>query len=254
MHSGVYPFSVQLVIITFKMYYVSRNPGICAILRLRCAFSEFGNCVPISRLCTRDNYAISRLCGTSVQYRDYAISAEIPGCRSSFHHIQVRNVRKELLLLRQHHELRACTHAPHARDFGHEKFANSEKLSSISQLRCSNPVSVMFTNCACAISKCILQSLDWLCNLEIGMQFPDSENAQCNLEIARIPGLRGTCTYYTQNMKCSCKLTAPLLGDMCCITKGLFLGDSGRMVTVCCGILFILLTAYLDCGDGGKCM
>ena len=30
--------------------YVPRNLGICAISRLRCAFSESGNCVPISRL------------------------------------------------------------------------------------------------------------------------------------------------------------------------------------------------------------
>ena len=29
-------------------------------------------------------------------------------------------------------------------------------------------------------------------NLEIGMQFPDSENAQHNLAIAQIPRLRGT--------------------------------------------------------------
>ena len=29
-------------------------------------------------------------------------------------------------------------------------------------------------------------------NLEIGMQFPDSENAQRNLEIVQIPILRGT--------------------------------------------------------------
>ena len=31
-----------------------------------------------------------------------------------------------------------------------------------------------------------------LCNLEIGTQFQDSENAQPNLEIAQIPKLRGT--------------------------------------------------------------
>ena len=32
-------------------------------------------------------------------------------------------------------------------------------------------------------------------NLEIGMQFPDSENALRNLEIAQIPRLCGTYTY-----------------------------------------------------------
>ena len=31
-------------------------------------------------------------------------------------------------------------------------------------------------------------------NLEIGAQFPDSKNAQRNLEIAQIPKLRGTFT------------------------------------------------------------
>jgi len=31
-------------------------------------------------------------------------------------------------------------------------------------------------------------------NLEIGAQFPDSKNAQRNLEIAQIPKLRGTDT------------------------------------------------------------
>ena len=30
--------------------YTFHNLGICAISRLRCAFSESGNCVPISRL------------------------------------------------------------------------------------------------------------------------------------------------------------------------------------------------------------
>jgi len=32
-------------------------------------------------------------------------------------------------------------------------------------------------------------------NLEIGAQFPDSKNAQRNLEIAQIPKLRGTYTH-----------------------------------------------------------
>ena len=35
-----------------------------------------------------------------------------------------------------------------------------------------------------------MQSEDWLCNLETGMQFPDSENARRNLVIAQIPRLR----------------------------------------------------------------
>jgi len=31
-----------------------------------------------------------------------------------------------------------------------------------------------------------------VCNLKIGMQFPDCENAQCNLKIAQIPRLHRT--------------------------------------------------------------
>jgi len=42
------------VITTVATYnYVPRNLGITAISRLRCAFSESRNCVPISTLCTR---------------------------------------------------------------------------------------------------------------------------------------------------------------------------------------------------------
>ena len=37
---------------------------------------------------------------------------------------------------------------------------------------------------------CVAQSLDWLCNLEIGAQSRDSENAQRNVEIAQILRLR----------------------------------------------------------------
>ena len=67
---------------------------------------------------------ILRLCTKFVQSRDHAISAactieprflfEFPSC------IKVRNVRKELLQLRHHHQCRACS----------GKFANSEKLPS----------------------------------------------------------------------------------------------------------------------------
>jgi len=51
---------------------------------------------------------------------------------------------------------------------------------------------------SCTISRLrqrLAQSQDSLCNLEIGTQFLDSENAQRNLEIAQIPRLRGTYTY-----------------------------------------------------------
>jgi len=40
--------------------------------------------------------------------------------------------------------------------------------------------------------KCVVQSQDWLCNLEIGAQFLDSETAQHYLEIAQIPRLHRT--------------------------------------------------------------
>jgi len=36
------------------------------------------------------------------------------------------------------------------------------------------------------LHKRIAQSQDWLCNLEIGTQFLDSENMQRNLKIAQI--------------------------------------------------------------------
>ena len=46
----------------------------------------------------------------------------------------------------------------------------------------------------------IAQSPDWLHNLEIGTQFWDSENAQCDLEIVQIPRLRGTYIYTSLHM------------------------------------------------------
>ena len=54
----------------------------------------------------------------------------------------------------------------------------------------------------CAISGLFAQSQDCLCNLEIGTQFRDSENALRNLEIAQFPKLRGTytCTYTYTNI------------------------------------------------------
>ena len=66
-----------------------------------------------------------------------------------------------------------------------------------------------FADSACAISSSqspdctsvlhileIVQDLrNFLRNLEIGTQFPDSENAQHNLKIAQIPKLHGTYSY-----------------------------------------------------------
>ena len=52
----------------------------------------------------------------------------------------------------------------------------------ISQMYCTIP----------RLHKCVAQSQNRLRNLEIGTQFRDSENAQCNLEIAQIPRLHKT--------------------------------------------------------------
>jgi len=50
--------------------YVPRNLGICAILRLRCAFLESENCAPISRL--RSTSAQSRDCAAPVRNLEIA--------------------------------------------------------------------------------------------------------------------------------------------------------------------------------------
>ena len=46
----------------------------------------------------------------------------------------------------------------------------------------------------CTQAFVFLQSQNWLCNLEIGTQFLDSDNAQRNLKIAQIPRLHITYT------------------------------------------------------------
>jgi len=145
----------------------------------------------------------------------------------------MRSVPKELLQLCCHHQCQACTQVPHARDFW--KFATSEKLpfprsgyrhratldlwsapvqgitimessrrSSVSQLRHSHPVSLL------CLQNVLAQSQDCanvLHNLKIGIQFPDSENVQHNLEIAQIPRLRGTHIHPTQTGgMCVCRI------------------------------------------------
>ena len=90
--------------------FVPRNLGFCTISRLCRTFSESGNCMPISRLCS-----------TGAQFQDRTIPVactteprwlfELPWC------IKVRNVCKELLQLRHHHQRQACTQASHASDF-----------------------------------------------------------------------------------------------------------------------------------------
>ena len=70
--------------------------------------------------------------------------------------------------------------------------SESSQLSSISQLRRSHSVSPLHVHLQIALT----QSWDYanvLHNLKIGTQFLDSENVQCNLKIAQISRLRGTC-------------------------------------------------------------
>jgi len=52
-------------------------------------------------------------------------------------------------------------------------------------------------------------------NLEIGAQFPDSKNAQRNLEIAQIPKLRGT-DILTRSQSAGCRGRTPRRGPRNC--------------------------------------
>ena len=147
--------------------FVPRNLGFCTISRLHCAFSESGNCMPISRLCS-----------TSAQFQDRTISVactteprslfELPLC------IKVRNVCKELSSCSSVITINVglVLKPPTPETSG--KFANSDKLpslqfgyghretpdlwsvtiseisqfSSISQLRCFQPVSPLCSQIA----------------------------------------------------------------------------------------------------------
>ena len=61
-------YDIMKLKVSWSIIYVPRNLGICAISRLRCAFSESWNCVPISRyIC-----AILDLCNMFMQSRDCA--------------------------------------------------------------------------------------------------------------------------------------------------------------------------------------
>ena len=64
-----------------------------------------------------------------------------------------------------------------------------------------------------------MQSRDWLPNLKICARFPDSENAQHNLEIVQIPRLQGIYIWE--------KLSSSL-----CITGGI--ADQG--MRLCCSV------------------
>ena len=98
--------------------YVPRNLGIRAISRLHCT------CIlRIQKLCTNldirfmqprnctapvCNLEIVQFCCMTIEPR---LLFEFPLC------IKVRNIRKELLQLRHHHQCWACTQAPYTRDF-----------------------------------------------------------------------------------------------------------------------------------------
>ena len=168
--------------------YVLHNPGICVISRLRCAFSE-SQIACQSRDCTLGlrnleiawhQCAISRLCGTSAQSGDSAISVvctiepfEFPSC------IKVRDVRNKLLQLHRHLQCRACILKPPHQGLlgssptrrnslplvlgtGAERsqtcvqgitISESCQLSSVSQLGLSHPISPLRSQIALVQSR-----------------------------------------------------------------------------------------------------
>ena len=176
----------------------------------------------------RHQCAISRSRSTGEQSQDrissiaYTIELfQFPLCT------KVRNVRNELLQLCCHHQCQACilkpphqgllgsspirrnslplglgTGAESSQTCGVFPFKASSSRRALNYLQLAQTLSscqsITLANCTCAIlrlHKRLIQSQDWLRNLEIGSQFLDSQNAQCNLEIAQIPRLRGTYAY-----------------------------------------------------------
>ena len=51
---------------------------------------------------------------------------------------------------------------------------------------------------------CLDSKFGGLCNLEIGAQFPNSKNVQCNLEIVQFPRLCGTFPLDLESMGVMC--------------------------------------------------
>jgi len=151
---------------------------ICTISRFHCAFSESRHCMPILRL--HDTSAQSQDCAISVACTiEPRLSFEFP----SF--IKVRNILKELLQLRCHHQCQACTQAPVPGISG--KFADLEKLPSPQSgyghretpdlwsaqgFKASPTWRALNSQTLSPHYACELRS----CNLEIGTQFPDSES------------------------------------------------------------------------------
>jgi len=226
-----------------NVIYVLRNLGICAISRLRCAFSESRNCVPILRL--RTGFTQSRdcaapVCNLEIARHQCAILRFSVACTiEPFEfplYIKVRDVRNKLLQLRRHLQCRACilkppyqgllgssptrrNSLPSQSGCGSREIpdlwsapvqgiTNSLLLVSsdaltplahyIRKLRSRNIKIAQTYRAISRLCKHTAQSHDWVRNLKIGAQFPDSKNAQRNLEIAQIPKLSGTYTYHEQ--------------------------------------------------------
>jgi len=156
----------------------------------------------------------------------------------------VRNVCNELLQLRCHHQCRACILKPphqgllgssptrrNSLPLGLGTGAESSQTCGVSPFKASSSrralnylqlvssdaliLLVYYTRklhshnleiaqTSYAVSRLAVQSWDWLCNLEIGTQFLDSENVQRNLKIAQIPKLRGTYAYVCMHVRSVC--------------------------------------------------
>ena len=181
----------------------SRN----TISRLRCAFSDSGKFMPILTLCTnwlhnleivRHQCAIWRSGSFCWEPRS---SFEFPSC------IKVRSIPTELLhLCRHRHILKPptpgtsrkfayCEQLPSPwSGYGHREISDlwSAAVQGITISESSQFSSVSELSAISRTCKSIVQTQNWLHNLEIGMQFPDSENAQRTLEIAQIPRMHGT--------------------------------------------------------------
>jgi len=71
-----------------------------------------------------------------------------------------------------------------------------------------------------------VQSRDYINS--IGVQFPDSENVQCNLEIGQIPRLRGTYRSRSKHLD-GCRMNATFSGPTHKLSSGGLL-----MCEICC--------------------
>jgi len=123
--------------------------GICAISRLCCAFSESGNCVPISRLCSR----FTQFVACTIEPRSLL---KFPPC------VKVRNVCKELLQL-CHHQHQACTQASRARDFLEDPRpveCPRSRLHQLGELSVSSHALTLLVHYVCKLLLCN-------CNLKI---------------------------------------------------------------------------------------